>query len=329
MSDGHDSHMASAAMADGDGGDADDVAEEDNNGGGQPDGQDDSDADSDLSHEEDGEMAEEEGEGLQAAADSESESDGVQDDSDDDGGPLGDGFDDDDDDNEEDGHPVVAATTVEVPDDLGCLGPDDIEARFPHDTDDPTKQLTLGIIGRTITSPQQVTDLIGQGADPNVVPRLRQKSSEWAGFPYSLVQLAIDDKSDYAVPTIQAEDSHAVLRFVALPQGSSDELQSAVLTALLDGGADLNLEADGSLWTPIGLAIASGNQTAFELLMLRHDIDLRPRGPRMRMELPYAMRPPPSEYLRRLMSMFRHLIQRDPTLATEQRYGYNLVHQAA
>ncbi|CEL93948.1 unnamed protein product [Vitrella brassicaformis CCMP3155] len=338
MSGGHDSQMASAAMADGDGGDADDVAEEDNNGGGQPDGQDDNDADSDLlGEEEDGEMAEEEGEGLQAAADSESESDGVQDDSDDDGGPLGDDDDGIDDDNEsdeddgyeEDGHPVLVATTVEVPD--GCVGANDIEARFPLGTNEVTKQLALGIIGRTISAPQHATDLIELGADPHVEPRLRQKGSmRRAVYGYSLVHLAIDNNSDYAVPTIQAEADEGDDRLVCLPKWSSDELQSAVLIALLDGGADPNAAADHPQQTPLQLAIAYGNRTAFDILTARHGIDLRPPDAPMVMELPYAMRPPPPQYLELLLSMYRQLITRDPTLAAERDvWGKNLVHRAA
>ncbi|CEM31121.1 unnamed protein product [Vitrella brassicaformis CCMP3155] len=331
MSERRDTHMASTAMADGDGGDADDVAEEDHNGGGQPDGQDDNDADSDLlREEEDGEMAEEEGEGLQAAADSESESD----DSDDDGGPLGDGLDDDDYDDdgyEEDGHPILAATTVEVPD--GCWRPDDIEVRFPHGTNEATKQLALDVIGRTVTSPQQVARLMQQNADPDVIPWLRRKGHGCSGLGYSLVHLAIDNKSGYTVENIQAEDDDA-FRLVALPHWSSDELQSAVLTALLDGGADPNAAADGTgEQTLLRVAIASGNQTALDLLMAQQGIDLRvphPYAP-MVMELPRSpLRPPPTEYLQLLMPMFRQLITRDPTLAAQRdAFNENLVHRAA
>ncbi|CEL93931.1 unnamed protein product [Vitrella brassicaformis CCMP3155] len=336
MSEGHDDiHMASAAMADGDGGDADDVAEEDSNGGGeQPDGQDDNDADSDLlREEEDGGMAEEE-EGVQEAADSESESGGVQDDSDGDGGPLGDGIDDDDESDEddgyeEDGHPVEVATTVEVPD--GCWRSDDIEARFPHYTNEATRQLALGIIGRTITSPQQATRLIQQNADPDVMPRLRQKGSGYGDvYGYPLLCLAIDNKSDYTAETILAGDS-LDCRLFALPHWSSDELQSAIITALLDRGADVNAAADETGETPLHLAIACGNQTAFDLLMARHDVDLRPADAHAVrvMELPEPLRPPPPEYLQLLMSMYERLIARDPTLATQRRGGLNLVFHAA
>ncbi|CEM26656.1 unnamed protein product [Vitrella brassicaformis CCMP3155] len=328
MSEGQDTHMASAADTEAmwvqvatqvrlcDGGDADLLREE-----------------------EDGEMAEEEEEeeeeeGLQAAADSESESDGVQDDSDNDDGPLGDGIDDDDYDDyddgyEEDGHPVVVATTVEVPDGFG--GANDIEARFPHDTDSLTKELTLGIIGRTISAPQHATDLIEQGADPHVVPRLRQKGSGCAGIPYSLVHLAIDNKSDYAVPTIHASDD-GYERPVALPHWSSDKLQSAILAALINQGADPNATADDEedLVRPIRRAIASGDQTAFDVLTARPDIDLPAQdGAVMVMALPRPLSDPPPDYQEVLLSMFREVIARDPTLATERRFDENLVHLAA
>ncbi|CEL93957.1 unnamed protein product [Vitrella brassicaformis CCMP3155] len=328
MSDGHDSHMASAAVADGDDGDADDVAEEDNNGGGQPDGQDDNDAASDLlreeedgemAEEEDGEMAEEE-EGPQAAADSESESDGVQDDSDDDGG-LGDGGG-----YEEDGHPIVAASGVTVPD--GCWRPDELEARFPRGTNEATRQLALGVIGRTITSPQHATDLIKQGADPDIIPWLGRGSGAVYGYP--LLSLAIDNKSDYTAETILAQGDNDDRRPVALPHWSSDELQSAVLTTLLDGAANPNAAADETEQTPVHLAIACGNQKAFELLIERPGIDLRPPGPYMVMELSRPLRQPPPEYLQRLMSMYEQLIQRDHTLATERDdNGNSLVDTAA
>ncbi|CEM17402.1 unnamed protein product [Vitrella brassicaformis CCMP3155] len=332
MSGGHDTHMASGDVADGPDGDhdTDDVAEEDNNGGGQPGGQDDNDTDSDLLREqEDGEMAEEEG----------AWQDGVQDDGGGEGGWLWDDMDDDDDDSEEDdgyeedGHPVLVATTVEVPD--GFRGANDIEAQFPHDTDNLTKELTLGIIGRTI-NPQHVTDLIQQGADPDVIPRLRRKGFGCHGLGYRLLGLAIDNKSGYTVNTVQAGDYDDDWR-VALPQWSSDEQQSAIITALLDGGpftalfddgAGPNAAADENGETPLHLAIASGNQTAFDILITRHDIDLHAPGPRMLM-LPRPLRQPPSEYLQLLMSMYERLIQRDPTLATEERSGCNLVHAAA
>ncbi|CEL93934.1 unnamed protein product [Vitrella brassicaformis CCMP3155] len=217
----------------------------------------------------------------------------------------------------------------------------EIDNGFSKDVPAATKELTLGIIGRTITSPQQVTRLIQQNADirldadPNVIFRLRRKGRGCSGIGYLLLCLAIDDKSGYTVETIQADDDEGPFcRPVALPQWSSDELQRAVLTALYDGGADPNVAADetGETWeTPLRVAIAYGNQTAFDILTARQGIDMRPPDALMVMELPDLLRPPPTEYLRLLISMFRQLITRDPTLATEERNGYNenLVHLAA
>ncbi|CEL93935.1 unnamed protein product [Vitrella brassicaformis CCMP3155] len=270
----------------------------------------------------------------------------VQDDSDD-GGMLDEDLDQDDDDGdsegddgsesgsdghddgyEDDGHSVVPITSVDVP--SGFLGVNEIEARFPLGTNETTKELGLGVIGRTISAPQHVTDLIEQGADPNVGPMLRQKGSKHRGDLSSLVHLAIDNKSDYTVKTIQAEADDAC-RPVALPHWSSDELQRAIIATPLDGGADPNAAADETEQTPLHLAIASGNQTAFDTLTApRQDVDLRPPDAPMVMELPRPLRQPPTEYLRLLMSMYRRLIERDPTLATERDvWGTNLVHHAA
>ncbi|CEM02081.1 unnamed protein product [Vitrella brassicaformis CCMP3155] len=228
---------------------------------------------------------------------------------------------------EEEGHPVVPITSADGPD--GFLGADELEARFPLGTNEATKSLALGVIGRTIPSAQHVTDLIEQGANPNIMPRLKREGTKHRGFRYLLLAIAIDSKSDFTVGTIQAEDDNDD-RPVALPQWSSDELQAAVLTALLDGGADTDAAADRPGETPLQLATACGNRTAFELLMARQDIDLRSPGPRMVMMLPRSLRPPPLEYLQLLLSMYERLVARDPTLAAERDiWGYSLVHRAA
>ncbi|CEL93403.1 unnamed protein product [Vitrella brassicaformis CCMP3155] len=227
--------------------------------------------------------------------------------------------DDYDDGYEDDGHPVVPITSVDVPD--GFLGADELEARFPYGTSDVTKSLALGIIGRTIPSPQHVTDLIEQRANPNIKPRLRKKGSKHRGFGYPLLAITIDNKSDYTVPA-EFEAGDDACRFVALPQWSSDELQAAVLTALLDGGADINAASKPLLW----VAIALGNRTAFDVLMARYGINVRGAAV---MELPRPLRPPPPEHLRLLMSMYERLIQDDPTLPTEEGSGCSLVHKAA
>ncbi|CEM22086.1 unnamed protein product [Vitrella brassicaformis CCMP3155] len=102
-------------------------------------------------------------------------------------------------------------------------------------------------------------------------------------------------------------------RSVILPQWSSE----GIIAALIDGGADINATGsdlydldnyrDDEDASPIRVAIASGNETAFNLLV--DDIDLR--GAML------------------LMSMYERLIDRDPTLAAERAPGCKLVHNAA
>ncbi|CEL93397.1 unnamed protein product [Vitrella brassicaformis CCMP3155] len=227
---------------------------------------------------------------------------------------------------EEEGHPVVPITSVDVPD--GFLGAEELEARFPYGTSDVTKSLGLGVIGRTIPSAQHVTDLIEQGANPNIKPRLRKKGSKHRGFPYPLLAIVIDNKSDYTVLTIEAGDDDAC-RPVAPPRWSSAGLQAEIFTALLDGGADPNAEADETGQTSLRVTIRCGNQEAFDVLTARHDIDLRPPGSRTVMALPLTLCQPPPEYLQLLLSMYEQLIARDHTLATEERYGYTPVRHAA
>ncbi|CEM23922.1 unnamed protein product [Vitrella brassicaformis CCMP3155] len=372
MSGGHDAApMASAAMADGDGDDADDVAEEEHSGSGQAEDSDRNGADSigmpsaatadrhngdaeeddrsgidsDEQQQEGGvadEMADEE-ESPQAGADSEPEADGAGDDSEDSddwGFSSGDDYEEADgagddseesddwgfssgDDYEEHGHPVVAATGVTVPD--GCAGPTDIEARFPLGTNEATKQLTLGVIGRTIT-PHQVTNLIRQqGADPNTIPRLRKKGSSDTGHRQTLLGLAIADKTDCSISSVAAGGDDGA-HDVYLPQWSSDGLEEGILTALIEAGADLNAVMSDSF---LREAIQRGSKTALDVLMARQDIVLRQPSAHMLMELPRPVRPPPPEYPQVLMSMYRQLIQDRPSLATEERYGYNLVDSAA
>ncbi|CEL93952.1 unnamed protein product [Vitrella brassicaformis CCMP3155] len=296
MSDGHDSHMASAAMAD------EDVAEEEHSGRGQAEESDCNGSDSGGQQQQEGAMANEmaDGDDGPQAADGD-ESDGMQDedgdgDQDDD---IDDGyFDDDYIEYEEEGHPLsgLADPTVPVPD--GHIGLDELEAWFLKGTNDATKELS--------------------------------RDSSGAVYSYPPLCLAIDNKSDCTVRTIQAENDFAVPRPVALPHWSSDELQSAVLSALLNGGADPNVAADETEQTPLQVAIASGNQKAFDILRARQGIDLYAADAHMVMKLPRPLRLPPPEYLQRLMSMYERLARRDPTLATEHDNGaFNLVHWAA
>ncbi|CEL99656.1 unnamed protein product [Vitrella brassicaformis CCMP3155] len=272
------------------------------------------------------------------------EPDGLQEVVGDDGGWMD--MDDDDDsdadsvDYEEEGVaiPTGAANSVAVPD--GCLAADEIEAVFPVGTSDATKDLAVGIIGRTSTSPQQVTGLIERDADVNVIPRLRKKGSKCPGTAHPLLALSIDDKSGYTIRTIRAghDDggpSGQILleRPVALPQWSSDQLQEDIMTALLDGGADIDAAVDDDDSMPLYVAVASGNEKAFDVLMVQDGIDLAETSDgrvQWVMVLPCALRQPPDDYLRALLSMYQRLIQRDPTLAIVQDdNGTNLVHMAA
>ncbi|CEM22722.1 unnamed protein product [Vitrella brassicaformis CCMP3155] len=314
MSEGHDTHMASAAMADGDGGDADDVAEEDNNGGGQPDGQDNNGADSGGQQQQESAVADEmaDGDDGPQAADGD-ESGGMQEENgdDDQDAYIDDGYSDDDyNQYEVEGYPLSGLADPAFPVPEGHIGLDRLVGRFLKGTSDASKQLSRRIIGRRFTNGREVTHLIRQqGADPDVITGLEGRDSG-AVYGYPLLCLAIDNKSGYTVETILAEGDDDD-RPVALPQWSSDELQAAILTALLDGGADPNETA--YRLAPIRLAIASGNQTAFDLLMARQDIHLRASGSC-----------PPDGYM--MMELPK---PRDPTLATQRRLGKNLVHRAA
>ncbi|CEM20251.1 unnamed protein product [Vitrella brassicaformis CCMP3155] len=310
MSEGHDTHVASAAMADSDGGDAGNVAEEEHSGSGQPEELDLDGADSGGQQQQEGAMADEMADGGDGPqAEDGDESGGMQEEDGD--GDQGEDIDDRDSDDdweyEEEGHPLNGLVDPAVP-----------------GTNDASRELSRWIIGR-LTSAREVADLIRQqDADSNVMTGLvARRESSGVVYGYPLLSLAIDNKSDYTVPTIEAEDSHAC-RPVALPKWPSDELQAAVLTALLDGGANPNAAADETEQRPLQSAIACGNKTAFDILTARQDIDLHVWG------LPRLLRQPSSEYLQLLMSMYRQLITRDPTLATERdEQGGNLVHRAA
>ncbi|CEL92721.1 unnamed protein product [Vitrella brassicaformis CCMP3155] len=245
-----------------------------------------------------------------------------------------------------------SATAVAVPE--GWLGADDIEARFPEGTNDATKQLAVGLISRTITDVQEATDLIRheqEGADPCVMIRLRKKGSSTSsteGIIYPLLSLVIDNKSDHTIPTVQAQ-THDNYRGcpVALPLWP-DGLEEGMITAVIDGGADLTGGSRlswgipryqhpdiPSEWPhtfrrrPLRVAIASINQPAFELLMRQSSIRV---DMFVVLELPRMLRPLLPEYQEVLLSMYRTLVHYDATLATEQDGDSmlgNLVHMAA
>ncbi|CEM00517.1 unnamed protein product [Vitrella brassicaformis CCMP3155] len=130
-----------------------------------------------------------------------------------------------------------------------------------------SRRLSRGIINRTFTSAQEVTDLIEQqGADPDVEPLLR-KGTGRCGYP--LLSYSIDNASGYTMPSIWMADDETCP--VALPLWSSLQLESDIITALIDGGADINAP-EGYMQDkrrPLRVAIAAGNEAAVDLLLER------------------------------------------------------------
>jgi len=131
-------------------------------------------------------------------------------------------------------------------------------------TNDATRRLADGIVRRTFTDPQQVTDLIQDGADPNSAARLRVRGSGGHGRPYRLLSLAIDNLSDGTLQTTQA--SLYSRRPLFLPHWSSPELEADILNALIDGGAHVN-EPTSTDDRPIRMAICGGNESAVTVLL--------------------------------------------------------------
>mmetsp|Transcript_18054 Transcript_18054/g.51324 ORF Transcript_18054/g.51324 Transcript_18054/m.51324 type:complete len:392 (+) Transcript_18054:107-1282(+) len=200
-------------------------------------------------------------------------------------------------------------------------------------TTDATRQLTEGILFRTFTHQQQVTDLIRRdGANPNSAPclrpRLRVRGSGGSGRPYRLLALAIDNMSDNAI--IEAVDSNGRWWPLALPHWSSPELEAAILNALIDGGARIN---GRGAYESVRMAVCAGNQSAANVFLAAGQ-ELQYGMPPI-MELPtpifdrFGRRVSPG-YEQRLLSIYRRIIQHDPTLATDDpRAGNNLVRRAA
>ncbi|CEM23774.1 unnamed protein product [Vitrella brassicaformis CCMP3155] len=200
-------------------------------------------------------------------------------------------------------------------------------------TTDATRQLTEGILFRTFTHQQQVTDLIRRdGANPNSAPclrpRLRVRGSGGSGRPYRLLALAIDNMSDNAI--IEAVDSNGRWWPLALPHWSSPELEAAILNALIDGGARIN---GRGAYESVRMAVCAGNQSAANVFLAAGQ-ELQYGMPPI-MELPtpifdrFGRRVSPG-YEQRLLSIFRRFIQYDPTLAAEEsRDGGNLIYMAA
>ncbi|CEM03219.1 unnamed protein product [Vitrella brassicaformis CCMP3155] len=169
-----------------------------------------------------------------------------------------------------------------------------------------------------------VTDLIQQqGADPNEHPQLRVKGSTTPRFaPYPLLALCIDNLTDNRIPSIWAADGDGRDSPVALPQWSSPDLQEGVMKALIAGGVDINaIPTDDAgrrclTATPVRVAIRACNETAFGLLMAEAGLQL---GGRQVMRLPSTLDTDRAteDHEATLLSFYRQLIDRDPTLATE------------
>ncbi|CEM36600.1 unnamed protein product [Vitrella brassicaformis CCMP3155] len=202
-----------------------------------------------------------------------------------------------------------------------------------------TRRLAEGIIYRTFTHQQQVTDLIQQhGARANASIELPMRGCS-GGWAYYLLSLTIDNLSDNTMPTIAATDeAHTPgairQRPVILPRWPSPQLEAAIMNALIDSGADVNGPAGGEQ-LPIRIAIRAGNEGALSVLLARNAavrwndhrhptvMDLPHTGEHLGYKVPPA-------YEQRLLSVYRRLIQHDPTLATVQDHiGRNLIHSAA
>ncbi|CEM20452.1 unnamed protein product [Vitrella brassicaformis CCMP3155] len=209
----------------------------------------------------------------------------------------------------------------------GCKGLDDVDIVPDEGVSPLSRQLLEGCIRRAFTDAAQVTQLIEQGADPRAAGGLRVHGGIPGRAPYSqysCLPFAIDSLTNY--PLLYASGADGSSRPVVLPQWASRQLQRDILSALIDGGADVN--GGGWMQRPITMGIVAGNLTAVEALLARQ-ANVRGFGV---MELPYvphAALSPTREYEDTLMSIYRRLIQHDSTLAEERVVGDNLVHLAA
>ncbi|CEM23746.1 unnamed protein product [Vitrella brassicaformis CCMP3155] len=213
-----------------------------------------------------------------------------------------------------------------------CLRLEDIEIGHVNGTSGATRRLAEGIAHRTFTHPQQVTQLIQDGADPDSIPRLRVCGSDARGRPYRLLSLAVDNLSDGTLSTHKA-DSSGPPRPVRFPHWSSRELEADIINALIDGGAAINTPLIFDEWSlPIKVAVWCGNESAVRVLLAR-GAAVRRHGMLAVMELPWSLyftgRIVSPAYEERLLSIYRRLIRYDATLATEQYLNGNLIHGAA
>ncbi|CEM12034.1 unnamed protein product [Vitrella brassicaformis CCMP3155] len=203
-----------------------------------------------------------------------------------------------------------------------------IDLAFPIDTADASIRLCRHILRRTVTDEEHVPDLIHQqGADPNVEPQLRVEGTTDDYLAYPLLALCINNLTHNSVPSIWAAGGEGDCP-VAMPMWQTPGLQLAVMRSLIQGGADIN-GGEGD-HRPIVVAIASCNRAAFDLLMSQPGLHL-PGLLVMQLPLPLPTDQPTEAHERILLSFYRQLIQRDPTLATETDAdsGSNLLHDAA
>ncbi|CEM04344.1 unnamed protein product [Vitrella brassicaformis CCMP3155] len=194
-----------------------------------------------------------------------------------------------------------------------------VEAYVP-----PSEQLWDGVLGRTLPSGQDVTQLISGGVDLNLVPELEapwEDAFEGIVRSFSILALAIDNMTDNTVPSIWVRH-HPNESPIALPHCPSLDIQDEILTALIDGGADVNggVNEDGDpLPSPLQVAIASGNDNAIDLLLKR--------GANRELAVPQTLPTdqPTEVHEDWLLSTYRRLVDIDDTLAIAQ----DALHSAA
>ncbi|CEM01691.1 unnamed protein product [Vitrella brassicaformis CCMP3155] len=215
---------------------------------------------------------------------------------------------------------------------------EDVDVMYAPGTSEATRRLGGGIICRAFADEQEVKQLIQHdGADAKSLPGLRARGCS-RGMAYRLLSLAIDDLSGIAMTSRWAIDNEWRAHPISLPQWPSRQLEAAIINALIDGGADIGLAVDAAS-RPMRVAICGGNDEAVSVLLargaaVRQEVD---DFDSFVMSLPDAIaarigRRVPLDYERRLLSIYRRLIQNDATLATEQGgdgLGCNLVHDAA
>ncbi|CEM28808.1 unnamed protein product, partial [Vitrella brassicaformis CCMP3155] len=217
----------------------------------------------------------------------------------------------------------------------GCKGLDDVDIIIPSPgVSAVSRQLLEGCARRSFTHVSQVTQLIEQGANPRAIGALLVRGATGPPYwrwRYSCLSFAIDSPINYPFLRARGADNSQVP--VVPPQWSSLQLQRDILSALIDGGADINgggCELMG-VDRPIRVAVGAGNMTAVEVLLARQ-ADVRGIwGPVMELPCVGGAAPPPTrEYEAALMSIYRRLIQHDSTLAAERSAaGDSLLHLAA